>query len=58
MSPSHISKNTGVLLKVRGILDKRCVGEAKKKMLKYAKDHGLMKTLKKRGFVRSEIVAA
>jgi len=39
-------------------LDPHCIGEVKEKMLKYAKDNGLMKTLKKRDFVCSEIVAA
>ena len=33
-------------------------GDIKKNMLKYAKDHGVMKTLQKRGYVVTEVVAA
>ena len=38
--------------------DPRCKDEVKKKMMKFAKDSGIMKVLMKRGYVRSEIVAA
>ena len=36
----------------------RCVGELKNRLMKFAKDNGIMKILTKRGYVRSEIVAA
>ena len=35
-----------------------CTGELKEKILRYARDKGIMKTLKKKGLVISEIVAA
>ena len=38
--------------------DPRCVGDIKETMLTYAKDNKIMKILKKRGFVRTEVVAA
>ena len=38
--------------------DPRCTGDLKKKLMKFAKENGIMKVLMKRGYVRSEIVAA
>ena len=37
--------------------DARCVGEVKEKMIKYANDSGMMKSLKKKGFVKVDVVA-
>ena len=38
--------------------DPRCKGDLKKKLMQFAKENGIMKVLMKRGYVRSEIVAA
>ena len=36
--------------------DARCVGTVKDIMITYAKDHGIMKSLKKRGHVKVDVV--
>ena len=38
--------------------DPRCVGNIKKTLLDYAKNNGMMKLMQKRGYVRTEVVAA
>ena len=56
----YVCKHTDGCLKhfCRHLKDPICVGDIKKNMLKYAKDHGMMKTLQKRGYVVTEVVAA
>ena len=38
--------------------DPRCVGDIKQALLDHAKNNGMMKLMKKRGYIRTQVVAA
>ena len=56
----YVSKFSAGALKHfhKHLKDQRCTGDLKKKLMLFAKENGIMNVLMKRGYVRSEIVAA